>query len=428
MPRKTKKQTRRGNNEGSIYQRKDGWWVGQVLYGYKPDGKPNRKAVLGRTREEVAAKVAKNTHEAFRGLRLKDPEKMTVGDYVFGWVMRFKRAEINERTLEWYIGIVKTHIEPAFGELPLQKLTTYHVQELLTGMKISGYWQHRTIQGVRDTLNQAFEAAVDMELLLRNPVRGVKMPKEDRDPETENAKAIPIELRHRILKAVADNPIMKPILLTLMFTGVRPGELLALTWDKINSLCGTITIQSAVARKPDFDLDGNKTGHRIAVSAPKTRASVRIIKVPTIVMDTLNDWKAHIDEACPGHSGFVFCTRTGEMRTYAGLRSAFRRFLKKHSLNVEGLHLVSFRHTFATMLLENGVNPRVVQRLMGHTDIGMTLGTYSHVMQEVFDEVADVLGCIYIDTIAGTYTTCMIGDKVSRSMHDFMPDSARDAM
>jgi len=50
MPRKTKKQTRRGNNEGSIYQRKDGWWVGQVLYGYKPDGKPNRKAVLGRTR------------------------------------------------------------------------------------------------------------------------------------------------------------------------------------------------------------------------------------------------------------------------------------------------------------------------------------------------------------------------------------------
>ena len=54
MPRKTKKQTRRGNNEGSIYQRADGWWVGQVLYGYKPDGKPNRKAVLGKTREEVA--------------------------------------------------------------------------------------------------------------------------------------------------------------------------------------------------------------------------------------------------------------------------------------------------------------------------------------------------------------------------------------
>jgi hypothetical protein len=128
MPRKTKNQTRRGNNEGSIYQRKDGWWVGQVLYGYGPDGKPIRKAVLGKDREEISVKVSKKTYEAACGLRLSDPTRMSVGEYILGWVMRFKRAEINARTLEWYIGLVKTHIIPAFGELPLQKLTTYHVQ------------------------------------------------------------------------------------------------------------------------------------------------------------------------------------------------------------------------------------------------------------------------------------------------------------
>ena len=428
MPRKTKKETRRGNNEGSIYQRKDGWWVGQVMYGYKPDGKPNRKAVLGRTREEVAAKVAKNTHEAFRGLRPSDPSKLTVGDYVFGWVMRFKRAEVSGRTLEWYIGIVKNHIEPAFGALPLQKLTTYHIQELLTGMKVTDKYQNRTIQGVRDTLNQALETAVNMDLILRNPVRGVKMPKEERNPESEDAKMITIELRRLILKAAENEPVMRPILITLMLTGMRSGELLALTWSRIDFLSGTIAIHSAVTRKPEFDENGNKTGQKYLVSLPKTRASVRVIRVPDMVLDAIKEWKALIDEACPGHSEFVFCTRTGGMRTYAGLRSSFRRFLQRHGLDKEGLSLHSLRHTFATMLLENGVNPRVVQRLMGHSDIGMTLGTYSHVVQEVFNEIAGVLGDIYNDTLAGTYSPQLSGGKVVRLVRDMMPESEREVM
>jgi integrase len=295
-------------------------------------------------------------------------------------------------------------------------------------MKISGNHQTRTIQGVRDTLNQAFEAAVNMELVLRNPVRGVKMPKEERNPEAENAKAIPIDMRRRILDAVADNPILKPILLTFLFTGVRPAELLALTWDKVNLLSRTITILSAVVRKPEFDVSGNKTGHKYVVSTPKTRASVRVIKAPAIVIEALSEWKKYIDEACPDHSDFVFCTRDGRMRTYSSLRSAFRRFLVKHGLDSERLYMVRFRHTFATMLLENGVNPRVVQRIMGHSDIGMTLGTYSHVVPEIFNEVADVLGGIYIDTVAGTYTPRMTGDKVVRLMREVGLENEREAV
>ncbi len=425
MPRKEKKQTRRGNNEGSIYQRKDGWWVGQVLYGYKPDGKPNRKAVLGKTREEVAAKVAKNTHEAFRGMRLSDPTKLNVGEYVFGWVMRFKRAKISERTLEWYIGIVKNHIESAFSDLPLQKLTTYHVQELLTGMKVERRFQNRTIQGVRDTLNQAMESAVNMELLLRNPVRGVKMPKESHDPEAENSKAIPIELRKRILDGVADDSVLKPILITLMFTGMRSGELLALTWERVDFLRGTISVQSAVTRKPEFDMAGKQIKQSSVVSAPKTRSSMRVIKAPAIVMDALRTWRDYIDEACPKHKDFVFCTNAGNMRKYAGLRSLYRRCLDRQGLSQEGLHLHNFRHTFATMLLENSANPRVVQRLLGHADIGTTLGTYSHVVQEVYNEVAEVLGDIYSNTMGGTYQPRVTGDNVVRLLKETVPDKVQ---
>ena len=82
------------------------------------------------------------------------------------------------------------------------------------------------------------------------------------------------------------------------------------------------------------------------------------------------------------------------MRKYAGLRSAYRRFLERNGMDGDGLNLHCFRHTFSSMLLENGVNPRVVQRLLGHADIGTTLGIYSHVVAEVYSEVAEVLGDI----------------------------------
>ena len=90
--------------------------------------------------------------------------------------------------------------------------------------------------------------------------------------------------------------------------------------------------------------------------------------------------------------------------------------------------MVRFRHTFATMLLENGVNPRVVQRIMGHSDIGMTLGTYSHVVPEIFNEVADVLSGIYIDTVAGAYTPRMTGDKVICLMREVGLEDEKEAV
>ena len=86
------------------------------------------------------------------------------------------------------------------------------------------------------------------------------------------------------------------------------------------------------------------------------------------------------------------------MRTYNGFRTTYLRFMRKHNLGEYSLH--SYRHTFATMLLEKGVNPKIVQKLLGHQDIETTLGTYSHVLPEVFDGVAGVVGELHADMVA----------------------------
>jgi site-specific recombinase XerD len=110
------------------------------------------------------------------------------------------------------------------------------------------------------------------------------------------------------------------------------------------------------------------------------------------VVGALREWK----EYCTAngiHSDFVFPnTNTGEMRTYSGLRSSLERFKKRHGLQDENISLYTFRHTFATILLEQRENPKIVANLMGHSRVGTTLDLYSHVVdEEVYKQTAQTL-------------------------------------
>ena len=91
----------------------------------------------------------------------------------------------------------------------------------------------------------------------------------------------------------------------------------------------------------------------------------------------------------------VFPNKNGKTRTYSGFRTVYIKFLKKHDFDKYNLHLHRYRHTFATMLLEKGVNPKIVQKLLGHKTIQITLDTYSHVLSEVYSETADTVDSIY---------------------------------
>ena len=212
------------------------------------------------------------------------------------------------------------------------------------------------------------------------------------------------------VEAANHDVIMKPIIFTLMFTGLRSGELLALRWDNLDFHHGTLTVDSAVAIAPEYDGNGSIQKRVSVLSIPKTEAGFRTIKLPAFVSDVLLDWKLYIDYKKPEHDHFVFCsTKTGDMRSYQGFKASFRHFLERNKLTEQNITPHMFRHTFASMLLENNVNPRVVQRLLGHADIQTTLGIYSHVMKEVYSGVAEALDGIYAATVAGTYQP-MVGN------------------
>ena len=410
MPRKVKKQTRRGNREGSIYQRKDGKWCGQVLAGYNEAGKPVRKTYYGNTREEVARKVTGAAYQAFNGtLFTEQPLVFTVEKLVAEFLWTFKRPTVSDVTFEWYLTVARTHILPALGTTPVKELTPFTIQTLLNRLHSQDHLSERTVKGVRDILNQAYNHAIKMKLAEINPVFGTKLPKQSHSVTEDSAKAIPVDDRIKILKVAETDLRMKTAITVLMFTGMRVGEFLALTWGSVDFQYGTITIDRAITHACAYNEDGSLKSRETVVGGTKTQCSVRKIKVSPVVMNVLKEWRAALpdhmriavkpDLLAPG--AVVFPNDIGKMRTYDGFRTTYKRFMAENNLGDYPLH--SYRHTFATMLLEKGVNPKVVQKLLGHRDIETTLGTYSHVLPEVFDGIAGVVEDIHADMLEGHY-------------------------
>lgn len=144
---------------------------------------------------------------------------------------------------------------------------------------------------------------------------------------------------------------------------------------------------------PIYNEQGDKIALKSEIADPKTDSSYRAVRMPLQVAEALQNWKKHLREECYGgwrvkENSFVFANkRTKKPYTYTGFRSIYYHFLERNGLRQYGLNLHSYRHTYATMLMEAGTNPKVVQNQLGHASINTTLGIYTH-MTELLSETA----------------------------------------
>lgn len=432
MPRKPKT-TRRGKNEGSVYRRKDGKWVGQVTVGYRPDnGKPVRKYTYANTREEAAHWVALTlTTEADKAAHPLS-EDLLLKDFLHKWLTTFKVHEVCSRTMELYYSSERLHIVPAFGHISIAALTPLKIQTFLYQLQTEKNLSKRTISLVRSVLIQMYDYAMELRLVESNPARNTKLPRQPRKAGEGEEKVIPIAQREALLKAAAEDPIMSPAITTLMLTGMRIGELLALQWKHVDFEARTITIQQSLTRELVFDEDGKTEKTVDALGATKTRTSQRVIQAPDLVLARLREWMRYVASLKGGlktlvPEGFIFIsTRTMGMRTYSGFRASYRHFLKRNGFEAEGLNLHRFRHTFASMLLEQEINPKIVQKLLGHRDVSTTLGVYTHVVPEVFSGVTTAVNDASEKLLAGTYAPKMSETRVRDQMRQLDPLLSED--
>ena len=394
------KSGRRGNNEGSIYQRKDGRWAGTVTTGYKTDGKPIRKTIYGRTRNEVAAQVAQMTNEVYtKGYTHVSARDDTGFQPLFKeWFDIFIAPGLASVTEEHRRLMMRNHLFPEFGKFDIKDVDTKRLQRFFNTKAKVGL-SADFISKMKYLLNNFFKYAVKQLYIPANPIDDVVIRKSGGGNTSEKSgKALRPEIRENVLDWVMENPILKPIIITFTLTGLRPQELIALKWVNVNIEDKTIAVKQAVNRTREFDSEGNVIAKGAKIGKTKTPKSVRNIIMPDVVASVLYEWREYCKDSNI-RSDFVFPnTKTGGMRTYSGLRSNLERFKKRHGLLEEDISLYTFRHTYATILLEQRENPKIVANLMGHTRVSTTLDLYSHVVDnEVYKQTAKILDGAFTD-------------------------------
>jgi len=397
MPPKLKeprsKTGRRGNNEGSIFQRKDGRWCGMVTVGYKTDGKPIRKTIYGTNRQEVAKAVTATTNEVFANgyISVSARDERNFHVLMQEWFDVFVAPGIESQTEANRRNMLKNHIFKEMGSLDIQNVTLERLQKFFNG-KVKSGTAADSVNKMKNLLKNFFAYAVKKGFVQENPMLEVVIRKRIDSGDEGKDKALRQEIRQQVYAWVMDNTILKPIIITFSLTGLRPQELIALEWKHVNLETKMISIKQALKRVVEFDDEGNVASHGAVIGKTKTPKGVRSFVIPDLVVDALKGWANYCAENNIV-SDFVFPnTKTGGMRTYSGLRSLLNRFIKTHGLEDEKITLYTFRHTFATVLLEQRENPKIVASLMGHKKASTTLNIYSHVVNnDVYEKTAHTL-------------------------------------
>ena len=188
----------------------------------------------------------------------------------------------------------------------------------------------------------------------------------------------------------------------MMFAGLRTGEVLALQWQDINFENKTINVERGLTIEPKFNSEGKVIKRITIISETKTTCSKRVVPMPDILINALNDYKQRqsqisnkgkvdlLDKHC-----FVFANDDGTFRTYSGTQKILNRFLKKYKLTEYNIHFHGLRHTYSNMPFEADQNPKVIQSLLGHKDVKATITTYNSVDKSYFNKATDVFNGQY---------------------------------
>jgi integrase len=356
--------------------------MARVDLGYV-NGKRKRPAYFGRTRAEATKKLNKAVAEKEKGLPVAIP-KQTMTQFLTRWLDESVATSVRPRAATRYHEIVKLHVLPTLGRTTLMKLTPQDLQALYAA-KVSSGLSPRTVGHIHRVLHKSLGQAVRSGLVVRNVADAVDPPKVVR----AEMRALNADEARRLLAAAEGDPLEALYMLALM-TGMRQGELLGLHWGDINLEAGTIQVRRTIGRV-------RRKG--FVESEPKSASGRRQIALAASAVEALRrHWDRQFSErlggeAVPGTDSLVFCNGLGRpLEPQNLLYRSFHKLLRRAGLPPMRFH--DLRHSAATLLLSMGTHPKVVQELLGHSQISLTLDTYSHVLPGLQGEAVGKLGAL----------------------------------
>jgi integrase len=370
---------RRGQGEGTFRQRSDGTWEARVRLA---DG--TRKSIYGKTRKIVSDRLTQIQTDQRKGLPVV-AEKETTGDYLTRWLTDTAKHTVRPSTFESYERLVRKHVIPHIGKVKLARLSAQDLSRLYSSLLDQGL-SPRTVQYVHAIIHRALKQALRWSLVARNVAELVDAPR----PVRKEIRPLSTEQSVRFLEAT-ESDRMHALYVVALTTGMRQAELLGLRWADLDWSRGAIAVRQQAIRT-------KATG--MVFTEPKTAKGKRSIALPGIALDALRAHRIRQNEerlalgSVWADNDLVFPSETG---TPIERQNLMRRSFWP-ALDRAGLPRIRFhdlRHTAATLMLSQGVHPKVVQERLGHTTIGVTLDVYSHVLPDMQAEAADKLDQVF---------------------------------
>ena len=320
------------------------------------------------TKKEAEKHLADLLHQLDTGTFMK-PGKTTVTDYLHKWLTDYAEVKLSPRGFERYSDIIRQHLIPAFGNMPLTQLKPEHLQKHYAA-KLNDGRSARTVRYHHAVIHKALQTALKWGLVSRNVADGVDLPPIRRTQmQTWDDNDI-----NRFLEAAKESRYYA-LFYTALFTGMRRSELLGLAWRDVDFLY----CQLSVTRSLHHLKDGS-----YIFTQPKSSKSRRTIALSPSTMLLLKEHKEkqELERATlgklPADDDLVFSTLEGKPLRPNTITRAWVTLTAR--AGVKAIRLHDARHTHASIMLKQGVHPKIVQERLGHSSIEMTLDIYSHVM------------------------------------------------
>jgi integrase len=393
---KPTKQKRKSRGAGQIVERGPEKYLIRVFLGRDSAGKRHYhdETFHGKKRQaQDRLRVLLTKHKAGESLKIN---KDTLGVFLDEWLGA--NTDLKDSTISHYKVILDLYIRPNIGGLMLAKIEAGEIQALYKNLAEGGL-SRSTVSYVHTLLKSAFKLALRRRKVPFNPMDGVDAPggkrMEEEKRESRMARVMTADQVTQFLMAAEDSRF--GAIFTLAFhTGCRPGELLGLRWENFDASEKTLKIQKTIKWRK-----GKKSGElEWYLDTPKTESGRRVLFLSEVLIELLSSHrKRQLEERMKAgriwkDHGFIFADEVGEPYSQKRLGYQFKQILKASSLP-DHFNPYSARHTSATLLMASGVNPKTVSDRLGHSDVHITLKTYTHptanMQAEASEEIERVL-------------------------------------
>lgn len=376
---------RHGEN---IYKRKDGRYEGRYVTGKKSNGTTRFGYVYGMRYTDVKKRLLEKKAEIQQTIHPEAAVRgMTVEKWMRSWLETDFLGGIKASSYLTYQNQMNRHILPCLGRMQMASITPEMVHSFLECLQAKGLGEN-TVRGIYRLLSAAMRAALDDGIISKNPCRKICVKRGERVQQRVFSR----EEQKKVEKTLSQGEDLTALF--AMYTGLRLGEICGLRWSDINWENGTATVCRTVQRLKRMDTDkclkcgGAKT--YLMIGSPKSPSSCRTIPIPTFLLKRLEMQKKQ-RSAVQLTKGYIFGTgmRAADPRT---IQRRFSGVVRR--LEIPHAHFHTLRHSYATRLLEMGVDVKTVSQLLGHSSAKTTLDCYAHsLLDQQRSAVAKLSAC-----------------------------------